>query len=267
MFRITAPTPAPGDGGATPAAPAGDPQAAAAAIEGQRPSYLLATIHFGTPAEQGLDYAAIEPYLREAAVFINEIDAAAPWQPDYDQYRWLAHEARLSGMIGAEDFGALRTLLPKTDDSTLERSKPWAILALLEARGERAGDSGMDARLEAMASQLGLHVIHLETLQAQLQALDCVSSEDQAVVLKDRIRMPWILRIESAQALLHYRTRNLGAWLADIDRMEGLSERGRGIEQRARHCLIEQRNAAWMAQLRQQLAQGCLLYTSPSPRD
>lgn len=258
LFRIIPPAPVqaePALAAAETVAGIDTPGAPAMATE-VRPSYLMATIHFGSPAEQGVDYATIEPYVREAAVFVNESDGAEAWQPDYDQYRWLAPETPLSGMIGREEFGVLRTLLPKTDDNTLERSKPWAILALLEARGERAGDDGMDARLEAMATGLGLHVVHLETLQAQLQALDCVPSDEQALVLKDRIRMPWILRIESAQALLHYRTRNLAGWLADIDRMEGLSERGRGIEHRARQCLIEQRNAAWIARLRKQLTQG-----------
>ena len=42
---------------------------------------------------------------------------------------------------------------------------------------------------------------------------------------------------------------NLEAWLASIDRMEGLDEDARAIEQRSRRCLLEDRNARWIGQL------------------
>jgi uncharacterized protein YbaP (TraB family) len=76
-----------------------------------------------------------------------------------------------------------------------------------------------------------------------------VPATEHALVLDERLRAPWILRDESAAAMRYYRTRNLGAWLADIDHMDGLSYAGKAIEQRSRHCLLEERNARWIGQL------------------
>ena len=90
LFRITPPQPtllpaetlqAQGATPVPPAANADDPASAtAAAAPAQlRPSYLLATIHFGTPEEQGIDYAELERTLAEVDTFVNEanLDAVA----------------------------------------------------------------------------------------------------------------------------------------------------------------------------------------------
>jgi uncharacterized protein YbaP (TraB family) len=214
-----------------------------------RASYLLATIHFGTPEEQGIDYAQLERTLAEVDTFVNEANLDEAWKPEYDGYRWLLAENTLSNMVGKDAFAKARALLPNVRAQDLERMKPWSVLALLEARGESAGEATMDARLQRMAAAAGKRVLHLETLQEQLQALDCVPAEEHAPVLDERLRASWILRIESAQAMAWYRARNLEAWLADIDRMEGLSDEARAIEQRARRCLLEDRNARWIGQL------------------
>jgi hypothetical protein len=234
LFRIIPPQPAPlpaeamqaADSSVAPATP-GDavatPAAAAPSPEPQRSraSYLLATIHFGTPEEQGIDYAEIERTLAEVDTFVNEADLDEAWKPEYDDYRWLPPESPLSAMIGKEGFAKARALLPAVRPQDLDRMKPWSVLALLEARGESGGEATMDARLQRVAAASGKRVLHLESLREQLQALDCVPAGEHVRVLDERLRASWILRIESAQAMAWYRARNLEAWLADIDRMEG----------------------------------------------
>jgi uncharacterized protein YbaP (TraB family) len=258
LFRVTPPAlgplpaelaqeaqPATSQGGA--AAPA--MQAPVVAPAPPRPSYLLGTIHFGTPEEQGIDYAVLAEIAAETETFVNEADLDEAWKPEYDQYRWLPEDRPLSAMLGEEDIAMARALLPAIDPGTLERMKPWSALALLDARGESGGDATMDARLQRMAAAAGKRMVHLETLEQQLQALDCVPADEQARVLGERLRKSWILRIESAEAMAFYRGRNLEAWLASIDRMEGLGDEARAIEQRARRCLLEDRNARWIGQL------------------
>lgn len=214
-----------------------------------KPSYLLGTIHFGTPEEQGIDYAILEKALADVDTFVNEANLDEAWSADYDDYRWLPVTQPLSTMLSKDSYAMARSLLPNVRSQDLLRMKPWSVLALLEARGETGGDTTMDARLQRIASSTGKRLVHLETLQQQLQALDCVPATEQASVLDERLRAPWILRDESAAAMGYYRSRNLDAWLADIDHMYGLSYAGRAIEQRSRHCLLEARNARWVGQL------------------
>lgn len=228
---------------------AGDPAAAPPASPPRRESYLLATIHFGTPEEQGIDYASLERTLAGVETFVNEADLDEAWKPEYDGYRWLPEEQPLSRMVGKESYAKARALLPNVRPQDLDRMKPWSVLALLEARGETGSEATMDARMQRMASGAGKRVLHLETLEEQLKALDCVPAGEHSRVLDERLRASWILRIESAQAMAWYRARNLEAWLADIDRMEGLSDEAKAIEQRSRRCLLEDRNARWIGQL------------------
>ena len=214
-----------------------------------QPSYLLGTIHFGSPEEQGIDYAILEKALAGVDTFVNEADLNEAWKPAYDGYRWLSPEQPLSSMVGKDSYAMAHSLLPNVRAQDLVRMKPWSVLALLEARGETGGDTSMDGRLQRIASASGKRLVHLETLEQQLKALDCVPATEHALVLDERLRTPWILRDESAAAMRYYRTRNLGAWLADIDHMYGLSYAGKAIEQRSRHCLLEERNARWAGQL------------------
>ncbi|MFT4178777.1 MAG: TraB/GumN family protein, partial [Thermomonas sp.] len=102
--------------------------------------------------------------------------------------------------------------------------------------------------------------VHLETLEQQLQALDCVPASEHALVLHERLQKSWLLRIESAEAMAFYRSRNLESWLDNIDEMEGLSEQARAIEHRARQCLIEARNERWIGPLQTLMQDGpCLI--------
>ena len=255
MFRVTPPAPAllPAEiDQAAAAAPAGDgaaPQPPVAPAEAPRPSYLLGTIHFGTPEEQGIDYAKIEALMAGTETFVNEANLDEAWKPEYDGYRWLPVETPLEAMVGKDAITLANALLPQVRPQDLQRMKPWSVLALLEARGESGGETTMDARLQRMASGASKRLAHLETLEQQLQALDCVPASEHSMVLGERLRGSWILRIESAEAMAFYRGRNLDAWLASIDEMEGLGEQAKAIEQRSRHCLLEERNARWIGQL------------------
>lgn len=244
LFKVIPPLPAllpaqVADGGPAPATPPVSPPA----------SYLLGTIHFGTPEEQGIDYVQLGQLIEGSATFINEVDIDSAWKPEYDGYRWLPEDTPLDAMIGAAGMAQAQALLPGVHPQDLRRMKPWAVLALLEARGEHGGDATTDARLQRTAAAAGKRMLHLETLEQQLQALDCVPASEHAQVLDERLRKSWVLRIESAEAMAFYRNRVLEAWLSGIDRMDGLDDAAKAIEQRARICLLEDRNARWIGPL------------------
>ncbi len=251
IFRITPPTPAllPAEAGQVGVVATGDAAAPTASVPPPRPSYLLGTIHFGTPEEQGIDYAKLEQLIGETETFVNEANLDEAWKSEYDGYRWLPVETPLETMVGKDAITLASALLPQVRVQDLQRMKPWSVLALLEARGESGGEATMDARLQRMAGGAGKRLAHLETLEQQLQALDCVPAQEHSMVLAERLRTSWILRVESAEAMAFYRSRNLDAWLASIDRMEGLGAEAKAIEQRSRHCLLEERNARWIGPL------------------
>ncbi len=263
LFKVTPPTPVVLPAESMRESSADVERGAASAVPtpvaAQPASYLLGTIHFGTPEEQGVDYEALEALSAQVDTFVNEADIDAAWKPEYESYRWLPVETPLAGMVGEDDIAMARALLPAVRTEDLDRMKPWAVLSLLEARGESDGDVTMDARLQRMAHGASKRLVHLETLEQQLQALDCVPASEHAQVLDERLRKSWILRIESAEAMAFYRSRSLDAWLANVDELDGLSEGARAVEQRARRCLLEERNARWIGQLQTLFQEGSCL--------
>ncbi|MGO4260759.1 TraB/GumN family protein [Lysobacter sp. TAB13] len=219
-------------------------------------SYLFGTIHFGNDEELGLSPELLASALSSSFTLVNEIDLAAPGGGNLDRYRWLPPEQSLSALISAAGFAMAQSLLPQIPPPTLQRMKPWMVLALLEARGEQAGEQTLDDRLQRIAAERGMRIVHLETAEDQLRALDCIPSESQALVLEERLKAPQIMREMSERALMHYRGRDLDAWLADVDRMVGLDGESKDIEMRARQCLIEERNQRWLPELLALLDQG-----------
>lgn len=246
LFRVLPPEADPSPAGGTHAVPTSPPRPS---------SYLFGTIHIGSDQALGLDPSQLASALTPADTLVNEIDATAAVDAALDHYRWLPPDQALSALVGGDGVALTQALLPQVAPQALERMKPWLVLALLEARGHDA-DSTLDERLQRMAAARGMRIEHLETPEDQLRALDCVPSQAMALVLHDRLRAPWIVHAMSSRAIAHYRARDLGAWLADVEDMLGLGIAGREIETRARRCLIEDRNRRWLPALMALLDKG-----------
>lgn len=226
-------------------------------------SLLFGTIHIGTPAELGLDPERIKSAVEARQTLINEVNGDTPWQTRYDRYRFLPPEQSLAQLIGGTEFIELGTLLPEHAGTQLNRFKPWVAMTLLEegqgapaARAGAAGDHSIDSVVEDIAHRRGLQMVHLETLEDQLAALDCTAPAEYAPVLQQRLADPAELRAETERSLAFYRAGDLAGWLADIDAMRGLDEKARTAERHARGCLIEQRNARWIEELEPLLLRG-----------
>ncbi|MEO8777040.1 MAG: TraB/GumN family protein [Rhodanobacter sp.] len=226
-------------------------------------SLLLGTIHIGAPLALGLDPQRIQQAVVAQRILVNEVAGDTPWQPRYDHYRLLAAGQSLATLIGGLQFIKLATLLPDHRGTALNRFKPWVAMTLLEegqdaplARADGPGRRNMDATIEDIARAHGLKLVHLETLEDQLAALDCTPAADYAVVLRQRLADPQALRAETERALAFYRAGDLAGWLADIDAMSGLDAPARVAEQHARDCLVDQRNARWIEELEPLLRDG-----------
>lgn len=219
-------------------------------------SLVFGTIHIGSPAELGLDAERVRHAVQAQRMLINEVDGDAPWQPSYDRYRFLAPGQNLAMLIGGTQFIELATLLPEHKGPQLNRFKPWVAMTLLEEgldapepNARDASQRNIDSVVEDTARAHGLKLVHLETLEDQLAALDCTSPAEYARVLQERLADPQELRAETERSLAFYRTGDLPGWLADIDAMHGLDAQAKVAEQHARGCLIEQRNARWIEEL------------------
>jgi len=230
---------------------------------GATDNLVLGTIHIGTPVELGLDDERLRAAVRGRRTLVNEVDGDTPWLPRYDRYRFLAPGQSLAMLIGGTQFIELLTLLPDHDGPQLNRFKPWVAMTLLEQGLDRSdpGDTdparrNLDTVVEDTAREQGMRLVHLETMEDQLAALDCTTPLEYAPVLRQRLADPQELRAETERALAFYRDGDLAGWLADLDVLRGLDATARQAEQRARGCLIEQRNARWIEELEPLLREG-----------
>lgn len=219
-------------------------------------SLLLGTLHFGSPRELDLAPKRLQQKVRQMHTFVAEVDSAEPWQQDLQRYRLLDGDSALSDLIGPQRFVTLCKLLPGVPREQLEHLRPWVVLALLEARGEHSGNTSLDDQLQHWARQARLQVRALETLEQQFAALDCVPPREQALVLRQRLDQADDFDAQANRVLGYYRTRNLAAWLDEVNSPTGLDSQGVALEQRARQCLLESRNARWLQQLAVQLRSG-----------
>ncbi|HEX7815920.1 TraB/GumN family protein [Dyella sp.] len=229
---------------------------------GASDSLLFGTIHIGAARDIGLDSRLVRQAVLSKHVLVNEVDGTMPWLPRYDHYRFLGEGQSLDKLLGDHAFAELARLLPGHGTTRLVRYKPWVAMTLLEegedvpAPGITRGQPSIDHVVEDIARTQGLRLVHLETLEDQLAALDCTLPDEYAVVLRQRLADPSELRTATERALSFYRAGHLAAWLEDIDAMPGLDEKGRVAERQARTCLIEQRNARWIEELEPLLRDG-----------
>jgi uncharacterized protein YbaP (TraB family) len=226
-------------------------------------SLLFGTIHIGAPKDLGLDPQRVTAAVVARHTLVNEVDGDTPWQARYDRYRFLAPGQSLAMLIGGTEFIELGTLLPEHHGGQLNRFKPWVAMTLLEEGQDAplpsaaaAESQSIDHIVEDIAHAHQLKLVHLETLEDQLAALDCTPPADYAVVLRQRLADPAELRAETERSLAFYRAGDLPGWLADIDAMHGLDAQARTAERHARGCLIEQRNARWIEELEPLLRTG-----------
>lgn len=260
LFRISADT-APGNVATastaigTDAVPAPLPATATARTAVAAPSFLFATIHYGSADQQALHLVGLRARLEQTQVLVNEVSGAEQWRPEYESYRRLAQGQSLRELLGDAEFARLLAQLPAYPADTLDGLKPWVVMSMLEMPGEPEQD-GIDVQLEDWAREGGLRVLHLENLPEQLAALDCVPPREYTLVLGQRLRAGWSFEEEAARTLRHYQQRDLPAWYDEIERMPGLEGAAIAVEQRARHCLIEARNARWLPVLERLLREG-----------
>ncbi|MDZ4078387.1 MULTISPECIES: TraB/GumN family protein [Hydrocarboniphaga] len=220
-----------------------------AKAEQPAPSFLFASIHYGSLDELDIDPDQLRDVLASTGTLVDESASGASFDAESDRHRFLAPPITLPTLIGSKAFDNLVLLMPELPVERLSRLKPWVVLSVLESRGEIASDGNLDHQIARWADEAGLRRVHLETLADQMRALDCVSEREQAQILERRIEAPWVLKEQSVRVLGYYRNRDLPAWMDEVDAMVGLDPVTKLIESRARDCLLTDRNNRWISQL------------------
>lgn len=225
---------------------------------GERPSYLLGTIHLGVSFYESL----LEDELREIAssrVIYTELSG------DLDlasiaAYFFLSEDEDLAPLIGPERFELLAKRTPDLGTEYLSRLKPWAALVFAGVdeyqRYVRSigGDPAvsMDAELQAFARGQAIPNHGLETPEEQLGAFDAISVKEVIALIDELLEKQ---TFEEADELLRaYRSGEQAALIEALD-MDGSRERAPAYYEQ----LLRVRNHRWLETLKPELKEGGLM--------
>ncbi|SHE92699.1 TraB/GumN family protein [Thermomonas hydrothermalis] len=161
--------------------------------------YLLGSFHLLAPSDAPLP-AEIERAFQDSDALLFELDPAALTAPETIAAMQTAmgygDGKTLSEVLPAPVRQRLGVLVGASGGSldALEHSEPWAVnlgmtLAVANALGLRA-ELGLDRQLMARAAQAGKPVAGLETVQAQVQAMDRVPYQEQVQSLDEFLADP-----------------------------------------------------------------------------
>src|SRR3546814_17505498 len=78
------------------------------------PSFLFATIHYGSTEQQGLFLAGLRERLEASRMLVNELSGPEQWRPEYEAYRSRGHGQRLSTLVGYRAFPQLQAQPPNS---------------------------------------------------------------------------------------------------------------------------------------------------------
>jgi hypothetical protein len=219
--------------------------------------YLLGTFHalasddYPPPAEEVRAFD-------DSTMLLFEVAPAALTAPDTQRLMRRAmiyDEGRnLRDVLPKPMFDRLSALMAASgwDVQTFERSKPWAVslglaAGTLQTLGLRT-DLGLDRYWMERAAQAGKPVAGLETVEAQLQAMDAVPDAEQVQSLQEFLADPQKAVRELQDLHASWRAGDV----AKLD-AEMRGEMARKTPESYR-LLDVQRNQAWLPQLQQRLA-------------
>ncbi len=210
--------------------------------------WLLGSLHFGDPSMYPLP-STITAALADAEVLVVEVDitAHAPEAvAEAISRRGLYHDGRRLGDV--VDAGTWQSLATIAGDlgvplPLLERQKPWfatmTLTTLALSRAGFPGDLGIDMHMMALAAEQGIPIVELESIAFQLELLDGLSADAQALMLEQTL--------EQLTDTEHHFRRLLEAWQGgDADALAGIlveELRGPGADDELYRALLIERNA------------------------
>jgi uncharacterized protein YbaP (TraB family) len=219
--------------------------------------YLLGSFHLLKPDDYPLP-AEIDRAFDDAESLLFEIDPAVMTAPDtparIQAYMGYGDEAlTLGNVLPKATRERLETLVKASGGSmqALEPLEPWAVsmglvLGVAQGMGFRP-DLGLDRQLMARASEVGKPAGGLETIDAQMQAMDAVPRAEQVQSLDEFVRDPRKAVQQLDQMHAWWRT-------GDVVRLDGEMRVEMAEKTPASYQLLDvARNQAWLPQIEARL--------------
>lgn len=172
---------------------------------GIAPSHLFGTVHLDDP--RLLDFRpAVRTALHDAEVMLTEFLADAQSASTFQRAMHLEGAETLRAVAGEAVFERAAALLASRygmPPRVVDRLKPWAAYLALSRPMRPARGEIVDAALRRLAEDRALEIAPLESIEAQIAAMDAVPRASQ-VALLDRL------------------TRHHDAAMADVERLVDL---------------------------------------------
>ena len=228
-----------------------------AAGNGEKIVYLLGSFHLLKPGDYPLP-KEIDRAFDDAESLLFEVDPREMTSPETMVLarKYMAYEdgKSLSSVLPKPTLEKLGTLLATSGSSVhaMEQSEPWAVslgmvLGMTQAMGFKA-ELGVDRHLMARAAKAGKPSAGLETVDAQLRAMDSVPYAEQALGLDEFLDDP-------GKAVKQMQ--DMHAWwrAGDIAKLDSELRADMAKKTPVSYKLLDvDRNNAWLPLLEQRLA-------------
>ncbi|GAB3717355.1 TraB/GumN family protein [Spirosoma lituiforme] len=208
-----------------------------------KPSYLYGTFHLVCPDDLTIT-DAMKKAIGEASQVYLELDLDDPTMMAGMQKAMIMTGGKtIKDLLSADDYTVLDTYLKQKMNMGLAQVgmlKPIGLLSLMYMTLLPCQPASYDMTFAQMASQEKKDVLGLETMEAQLAALDKIPMQEQLKGLVDMAKMPDEAKKEFADLLAAYKVHDM----AKLTALMKTSKFGDMAEYE--DSLLGERNANWI---------------------
>jgi uncharacterized protein YbaP (TraB family) len=151
---------------------------------GQKPNYVLGTLHSDDPAVLKMHDVAVKTMLK-SKLALFEIKNEPTNSIKAMKYMYYATESgqTLPKTAGQALFDKYKKLEPAADETL----KPWAAAVLLQYPKPMADGIVLDLKLESLASSQKIPTLGIETIDEQMSIFSTMPESDQLIIFKDAV--------------------------------------------------------------------------------
>ncbi|GAB3508979.1 TraB/GumN family protein [Spirosoma knui] len=210
-----------------------------------KPSYLYGTFHLVCPTDLNITDATQQAMTDAQQVYL-ELDLDDPSMMMSMQKAMLMPNGKtVKDLLKPEDYTVLDTYLKQKMNvglAQLGMLKPIGLLSMMYMTVLPCQPASYDMKFAEMAAKDKKEVLGLETIEAQLGALDKIPLEEQLKGLVDMARKPEEAQKEFADLLAAYKAKDMGKLMS----MMKTSQFSGGDFTQFEESLLNERNTNWI---------------------